>query len=152
MPRRAAIPIGLVWLLTVVGTWVLTTAALAALNGGHVGQSALSAALACLVVGGPATAAALHVRRRRAPGPAALTGLAVAGLILVFLWSFMAASGTALRGTWSAVPPALIVTAVELAVAFALRGRRPPPQPLPPPPEPPTESERSQRAATGREI
>jgi hypothetical protein len=142
--RRAAIPLGLVWLLTVLGTWLLTTAALALLNAarissaglaGLMGQSVLSAALACVVVGGPATAVALHVRRRRGLGPAGLTGFGVAVLILLFIWSYMAASGIALRDTWSAVTPTLVVTAVQLAVAFAVRGRRPTPPP-PPPAEP----------------
>jgi hypothetical protein len=142
--RRAAIPLGLVWLLTVLGTWLLTTASLALLNGartsnggaaGLVGQSALSAALACVIVGGPATAVALHVRQRHGLGPAGLTGLGVAALILLFIWSYMAASGIALRDTWSAVTPTLVVTAVQLALAFAVRGRRPAPPP-PPPAEP----------------
>jgi hypothetical protein len=142
--RRAAIPLGLVWLLTVVGTWLLTTAALALLNAarissaglaGLMGQSVLSAALACVVVGGPATAVALHVRQRHGLGPAGLTGFGVAVLILLFIWSYMAASGIALRDTWSAVTPTLVVTAVQLAVAFAVRGRRPTPPP-PPPAEP----------------
>jgi hypothetical protein len=142
--RRAAIPLGLVWLLTVLGTWLLTTAALALLNAarissaglaGLVGQSVLSAALACVVVGGPATAVALHVRQRHGLGPAGLTGFGVAVLILLFIWSYMAASGIALRDTWSAVTPTLVVTAVQLAVAFAVRGRRPTPPP-PPPAEP----------------
>jgi hypothetical protein len=132
--RRAAIPLGLVWLLTVLGTWLLTTASLALLNSvrtGHagvadlIGESALSAALACVVVGGPATAVALHVRQRHGLGPAGLTGIGVAALILLFIWSYMAASGIALRDTWSAVTPTLVVTAVQLAVAFVLRGRRP---------------------------
>jgi hypothetical protein len=134
MQRRAAIPPGLVWLLTVLGMWVLTTAALAVLIGsgtdqspisGLVGQSALSAALACVVVGGPATAVALRVRRRHRLGPAALAGLAVAALVLAFIWSYLAASGAELRNTWSSVAPALVVTAVQLGVAFVLRGRRP---------------------------
>ena len=134
MHRRAAIPLGLVWLLTVVAMWAVTTAALAALIGmrtdhaavgGLVGQAALSAVLACVVIGGPATAVALRVRRRRGLGPAAVTGLAVAVLILVFIWSYMAASGTALRDAWSAVIPALVVTAVQLALVFTLQGRRP---------------------------
>jgi hypothetical protein len=142
--RRAAIPLGLVWLLTVVGTWLLTTAALALLNAarissaglaGLMGQSVLSAALACVVVGGPATAVALHVRQRHGLGPAGLTGFGVAVLILLFIWSYMAASGIALRDTWSAVTPTLVVTAVQLSVAFAVRGRRPTPPP-PPPAEP----------------
>jgi hypothetical protein len=133
--RRAAIPLGLVWLLTVLGTWALTTAALAALISagnsasaiaGLVGQSAQSAALACVVVGGPATAVALCVRRRHGLGPAALAGLGVAALILVFIWSYMAASGTALRDTRGAVPPVLVVTVVQLGVAFLIRGRRAP--------------------------
>jgi len=142
--RRAAIPLGLVWLLTVLGTWLLTTAALTLLNGarisdsglaGLVGQSALSAALACVVVGGPATAVALHVRQRHGLGPAVLTGLGVGALILLFIWSYMEATGIALRDTWSAFTPTLVVTAVQLAVAFAVRGRRPTPPP-PPPAEP----------------
>jgi hypothetical protein len=144
LQRRAAIPLGLVWLLTVLGTWLLTTAALALLisvrtgNAGVaslVGQSALSAALACVIIGGPATAVALHVRQRHGLGPAGLTGLAVAVLILLFIWSYMAATGIALRDTWSAVTPTLVVTAVQLALAFTVRGRRPTPPP-PPPAEP----------------
>jgi hypothetical protein len=142
--RRAAIPLGLVWLLAVLGTWLLTTASLALVNSartsnagvaGLVGQSALSAALACVVVGGPATAVALHVRQRHGLGPASLTGLGVAALILLFIWSYMAASGIALRDTWSAVTPTLVVTAVQVSLAFAVRGRRPAPPP-PPPAEP----------------
>jgi hypothetical protein len=143
--RRAAIPLSLVWLASVAGMWALTTTALAVListQTGHaaasglLSQSALSAALACVVVGGPATAAALHVRRRRRLGPAALTGVAVAVLVLLFIWSYMAASGTALHDTWSAVTPALVVTVVQLAVAFVVRGRRaeePAPAPAPAP-------------------
>ncbi len=147
MQRRAAIPLGLVWLLTVLGTWLLTTVSLALLNRVHtghagvadlVGQSALSAALACVVVGGPATAVALRVRQRRGLGPAALTGLVVAALTLLFIWSYMAASGTALQDPWSAVTPALVVTIVQLGLAFTLRGRRPePPPPQAEPSEPP---------------
>jgi hypothetical protein len=137
--RRAAIPLGLVWLLTVLGTWLLTTASLALLNGartgsagvaGLVGQSALSAALACVVVGGPATAVALRVRQRHGLGRAGLTGLGVAALVLLFILSYMAASGIALRDTWSAVAPTLVVAGVQLALAFMVRGRRP----MPPPP------------------
>jgi hypothetical protein len=129
-------PLGLVWLATVLGTWAVTTAALAALisasgsasaRSGLVGQSALSAALACVIVGGPATAVALRVRRRHRLGPAVLAGFAVAALILVFIWSYMAASGTALKDTWGAVTPALVVAAAELGVAFLIRGRRPEP-------------------------
>jgi hypothetical protein len=138
--RRAAIPLRLVWLLTVVATWLLTTASLALLivRTGHagvaglVGQSALSAALACVVVGGPATAVALRVRQRRGPGRAVLAGLSVAALILVFIWSYMAASGSALQDAWSAITPALVVAAVQLGLAFALRGRRPGPPPSQP--------------------
>jgi hypothetical protein len=134
--RRAAIPLGLVWLTTVLGTWALTTAALAALisasnspsaRSGLLGQSALSAALACVVVGGPAAAVALRVRRRHRLGPAALAGFAVAALILVFIWSYMEASGTALKDTWAAVTPALVIAVAELGVAFLVRGRRPEP-------------------------
>jgi hypothetical protein len=142
--RRAAIPLGLVWLLTVLGTWLLTTASLALLNSARtsdagvaalLGQSGLSAALASVVVGGPATAVALRVRQRHGLGPACLTGLGVGALILLFIWSYMAASGIALRDPWSAVAPTLVVTAVQLGLAFAVRGRRPTPPP-PPPAEP----------------
>jgi hypothetical protein len=133
MQRRAAVPLGLVWLLTVLGMWTLTTAVLAVLISartdpsiaGLVGESALGAALACVVVGGPATGVALRVRRRHRLGPAALAGLAVAALVLAFIWSYMAASGTALRQTWSSVTPVFVITVVQLAAAFALRGQRP---------------------------
>jgi cation transport ATPase len=132
--RRAAIPLGLVWLLAVLGMWALTTAALAVLISAGtdsspiawlVGQSALSATLACVVVGGPATAVALRVRRRHGPGPAALAGLGIAALVLLFMWSYLAASGAALRDTWRSVTPALVVTLIQLGVALVLRGRRP---------------------------
>jgi hypothetical protein len=129
--RRARLPLSLVWLVTVLGTWTLTTAVLALLIGppsnqsvgGLVAQSTASALLACGVVGGPATAAALRVWRTRGCGPAALAGTAVAALILVFIWSFMTASGAALAGAWSAVTPAVIVSLVQLAAALALCGR-----------------------------
>ncbi len=155
MQRRAAIPLGLVWLVTVLGTWLLTTVSLVLLisaRTGHpgvaglAGQSALSASLACVVVGGPATAVALHVRQRHGLGPASLTGLCVAALILLFIWSYMAAAGIALRDTWSAVTPTLVVTVVQLSLAFAVRGRRPTPPP-PPPAEPADPADLTRRPA-----
>jgi len=130
--RRARFPLALVWLMTVLGSWLATTAVLAVLIGarggrspvgGLVSQSMASALLACVVVGGPATAVALRVWRSHRFGQAALAGTAIAVVILLFIWSFMAASGTALAGAWSAVTPALVVTMLQLALALALCGR-----------------------------
>jgi hypothetical protein len=123
---------GLIWLVAVAGTWLLTTTLIALLIGlrhSHppagelLSQASASALLACVVIAGPATAAALRVRRSYGFCPAALAGLAVAAGVLVFIWSFMAASGAALRGSWTAITPALLVTVVELVVALAMRGR-----------------------------
>lgn len=127
-------PLGLVWLVTVLGVWLLTTALIALLiraaasggtsAGGLITQSMLSAAFASVVVGGPATAVALRVRRSCGLGRAALSGLGTAVLIMLFLWSYLEASGTSLTDAWTAVAPVLIVAVVEMALAFTLRGRR----------------------------
>jgi hypothetical protein len=126
-------PIGLVWLVTVLAVWVLTTALLAVLikagsenvpAGALLSQSAASAAFACVVVGGPATAVGLRVRRRSGPAKAALCGLAIAVLIMLFIWSYLEASGASITGAWSAVTPVFGVAVIELALAFALRRRR----------------------------
>ena len=126
-------PIGLVWLVTVLAMWVLTTGLLAALiraGSGHVpagaliSQSMASAAFACVVVGGPATAVGLRVRRSCGLGKAALSGLGTAVLIMLFVWSYLEASGTSINGAWSAVTPVFVVSVIEMALAFALRGRR----------------------------
>lgn len=126
-------PVGLVWLVTVLAGWLVTTALLAVLirtaaggmsAGALISQSMLSAAFASVVVGGPATAVALHVRRSCGPGRAALSGLATAVLIMLFLWSYLEASGTSIADAWSAVAPVLVVAVVEMALAFTLRGRR----------------------------
>ena len=126
-------PLGLVWLVTVVAVWIVATALIAilikaALDGASasalIGQSMLSAAFACGVVGGPATAVALRVRRNCGLGKAALGGLGTAVLIMLFLWSYLEASGTPIDDAWTAVPPILIVAVVEIGLAFTLRGRR----------------------------
>jgi hypothetical protein len=126
-------PLGLVWLVTVVAVWVVATALIAilikaALDGASasalIGQSMLSAAFASGVVGGPATAVALRVRRNCGLGKAALGGLGTAVLIMLFLWSYLEASGTPIDDAWTAVPPILIVAVVEIGLAFTLRGRR----------------------------
>jgi hypothetical protein len=131
--RRARMPIGLVWLVTVVAVWLVATALIAVLikaafdgtsAGALIGQSMLSAAFASVVVGGPATAVALRVRRNCGLGRAALAGLGTAVLIMLFLWSYLEASGTSITDAWSAVPPVLIVAVVEIGLAFTLRGRR----------------------------
>src|SRR5271165_3238180 len=114
-------PIGLVWLVTVLATWVLTTALLAVLIwagsdhtsiGALIAQSMVSAVFACVVVGGPATAIGLRMRRSSGPGKAALSGLATATLIMLFLWSYLEASGTAITGAWSAVTPVFVVAVI----------------------------------------
>ena len=126
-------PIGLVWLVTVLATWVLTTALLAVLIwagpdhtaiGALISQSMVSAVFACVVVGGPATAIGLRVRRSSGLGKAALSGLATATLIMLFIWSYLEASGTSIAGAWSAVTPVFVVAVIELSLAFVLRGRR----------------------------
>ena len=126
-------PIGLVWLVTVLAMWVLTTGLLAVLiragsehapMGALLSQSMASAAFACVVVGGPATAIGLRVRRSCRLGKAALSGLATAVLIMLFIWSYLEASGTSIAGAWSAVTPIFVVAVIEMALAFALRGRR----------------------------
>jgi hypothetical protein len=131
--RSACLPLGLVWLVTVVAVWIVTTALIAVLikaafddasAGALIGQSMLSAAFASGVVGGPATAVALRVRRSCGLGKAALGGLGTAVLIMLFLWSYLEASGTPIADAWSAVPPILIVAVGEIGLAFTLRGRR----------------------------
>ncbi|HUC25112.1 MAG TPA: hypothetical protein VMA73_20575 [Streptosporangiaceae bacterium] len=133
MKRHPRLPVGLIWLVTVLSSWLLTTALLAVListgsadaaTGALLSQSMTSAAFACVVVGGPATAIGLRVRRSSGLGKAALSGLATAALIMLFLWSYLEASGTSITGEWSAVTPVFVVAVIELALAFALRGRR----------------------------
>jgi hypothetical protein len=132
--RHARLPVGLIWLVTVLASWVLTTALLAVLisagspdvaTGALLSQSMASAAFACVIVGGPSTAIGLRVRRSRGLGKAALSGLATAALIMSFIWSYLEASGTSITGVWSAVTPTFVVAVIELALAFALRGRQP---------------------------
>jgi hypothetical protein len=123
--RHARLPVGLIWLVTVLASWVLTTALLAVLiSMALLSQSMVSAAFACVVVGGPATAIGLRVRRSCGLGKAALSGLATGALIMLFIWSYLEASGTSIAGVWSAVTPIFVVAVIEMALAFALRGRR----------------------------
>lgn len=130
---RSRLPIGLVWLVTVLAVWLVTTALLAVLikaaadwtsAGALISQSLVSAAFASVVVGGPATAVALRVRRDCRLGKAAFSGLGTAVLILLFLWSYLEASGTSIADAWSAVAPVLVVAMAEMALAFTLRGPR----------------------------
>lgn len=126
-------PLGLVWLITVLAVWIVTTALIAVLiksatpmasASDLVSQSMLSAAFASVVVGGPATAVALRIRRSGGLGRAALGGLGMAVLIMLFLWSYLEASGTPIIDAWRAIPPVLIVAVLEMGLAFTLRGRR----------------------------
>lgn len=135
MRQGRLLPLGAVWLVTVLAMWVLTTAVLAVMIGAiepraTVGQLATtamgSAAFACGVVGGPATGVALRVRRTCGLGRAALSGLATAALIMLFVWSYLEASGTPVTGAWDVVTPVFVVAVAEIGLAFALRGRRGP--------------------------
>ena len=132
MKRHARLPLGLIWPVTVLATWILTTAVLAVLirmgtehepAGALLSQSMASAAFACVVVGGPATATGLRVRRSCGLGKATLSGLATAVLIMLFIWSYLEASGSSITGAWSAVAPIFVVAAIEMTLAFALRRR-----------------------------
>ena len=131
--RCSRMPLGLVWLITVLAVWVVTTALIAVLiksatprasASDLILQSMLSAAFASGVVGGPATAVALRIRRSGGLGKAALGGLGTAVLIMLFLWSYLEASGTPITDAWNAIPPILIVAVLEMGLAFTLRGRR----------------------------
>ncbi len=53
-----------------------------------------------------------------------LSGLATAALILLFLYSYLEASGGSLPGAWDAVGPVFVVALAETALAVTLRGRR----------------------------
>ncbi len=132
MKRQLTMPIGAVWLIAVIATWVAAMALLAPLiratasheSAGHViGQAAVSATFACVFVGGPATAAALRTRRRHSQRRAALCGLATAALILLFSCSDVAATGTPLRWAWQTLPPLVILTVAQLSLALRLRRR-----------------------------
>ena len=158
MKRQLTVSVGLVWLLVVAGTWVPTTALLAVLinatgiraSAEHViGQAAVSATLACVVVAGPATAVALRVSRRHRRHRAALSGLGTAALILLFFWSYMTATGAPLQWAWQMLLPLVIVTGGQLSLALALRRRcrgeapsqQTPPRQTPPGQAPPGQAE-----------
>jgi hypothetical protein len=128
--RQLIMPVGVVWVMVVVAAWAVTTALLAVLirttdgtaTAAHViGQATVSATFTCLVVGGPATAVALRARRRHSLRRAALSGLATAALVLLFLGSYVAATGTPIPWTWQALLPLVIVTAAQLSLALRLR-------------------------------
>ncbi|HTA07358.1 MAG TPA: hypothetical protein VK836_02525 [Streptosporangiaceae bacterium] len=132
MQRQLTMPIGVVWLVAVIATWVAATAALAPLikatashasAGQVIGQAAVSATFACVFIGGPATAAALRIRRRHSQRRAALCGLATAALILLFSCSYVAATGAPLRWAWQTLPPLVILTVAQLSLALRLRRR-----------------------------
>lgn len=125
-------PVGVVWLVAVIATWVAATALLAPLikatanhaSAGHViDQAAVSTTFACVFIGGPATAAALRVRRRHSQRRAALCGLATAALSLLFSCSYVAATGMPLRWAWQTLPPLVVVTVAQLSLALRLRRR-----------------------------
>jgi hypothetical protein len=127
--RQPAMPLAMVWLVSVAASWVATTAVLAVLirsttdltTAGLIGQAAASATFACVVVAGPGTAVALRVRRRGGPRSAVLSGLATTAVILLFLWSYVAATGTPVIGPWQGLLPLAIVTAAQLWLALRLR-------------------------------
>jgi len=128
--RQLTVPVGVVWLAAVVAAWLVTTPLLAFLikvaahrtsTGGLVGLAALSATFACVVVGGAATAVALRVRRNHSRRRAALSGLATGGVVLLFFYSYAAATGAQVAGAWRALLPLVIITAAELALSLRLR-------------------------------
>jgi hypothetical protein len=128
--RQLTMPVGVVWLAAVVAAWLVTTPLLAFLikvaahrtsAGGLVGLAALSATFACVVVGGAATAVALRVRRNHGQRRAALSGLATGGMVLLFFYSYAAATGAQLAGAWKALLPLVIITVAELALSLRLR-------------------------------
>jgi hypothetical protein len=147
--RQLIMPVGAAWLVVVAAAWVVTTALLAALirtTGGNataahvIGQATVSATFVCIVVGGPATAVALRARRRHSLRRAALSGLATAVLVLLFLGSYVAATGTPVPWTWQALVPLVIVTAAQLSLALRLRRHcrdDSPPEQTPPEQTPP---------------
>jgi hypothetical protein len=122
-------PVGVVWLVVVAGTWLLTAPLLAVLikttdarstPADLIGQAAASATYASVVVGGPATAVALRVRRRSSQRRAALSGLATTVLVLLFSWSYVAATGTSIPWAWQPLLPLVIVTGGQLWLALRL--------------------------------
>jgi hypothetical protein len=146
-------PLGVVWLATVVASWLVTMPILAGLIevtghdrtvGGLVGQAAISAVFACVVVGGPVTAVALRVRRNHRQRHAVLGGLATGVVVLLFFYSYLAAASAPLAGAWKALLPLVVVTPAELALALALRRHcreeEPPATPQRPPPDKPEPS------------
>lgn len=131
MKRQLTLPVGVIWLAAVVCAWLVTMPLLALLikvtvhrmtAGGLAGMAAQSAAFACVVVGGSATAVALRVRRNHCQRRAALSGVATGGVVLLFFYSYAEATGVHVAGAWKALLPLAIVTTAELAMA--LRPRR----------------------------
>jgi hypothetical protein len=145
-------PVGVAWFISVAVTWLVTTPLLALLikaTGDHrsagdlIGLAAASATFACVVVGGPATAVALRVRGRNRQRRAVLSGLVTAGVVLLFFWSYVAASGTSVPAAWPALLPQVIITAAQLGLALRLRrhcraasAEQTPPRQTPPGPAP----------------
>jgi hypothetical protein len=123
-------PVGVAWLISVAVTWLVTTPLLALLikatgdrasTGDVIGLAAASATFACVVVGGPATAVALRVRARNRQRRAVVSGLVIAGLVLLFSWSYVAATGTSVPAVWPALLPQVIITSAQLGLALWLR-------------------------------
>jgi hypothetical protein len=128
--RQLLVPLAVVWLAAVVAAWFATMPMLAFLIkvtshhttvGSLVGRAAISATFACVVVGGPVTAVALHLRRKHSPVRAVLSALATGGVILLFFYSYVAAAGMPVGGAWKALLPLVIIAPAELALALALR-------------------------------
>lgn len=130
MKPQATMPLGVAWIVAVVAAWLVTMPLLVLLIGvaGHqrragalVGLAAISATFACVVVGGSVAAVALRVRRNHSCRHSVLSGLATGTVVLLFFYSYVAAAGAPVSGAWKALPPLIIVTGAELALALALR-------------------------------
>ena len=133
MTKPGKMTVGVAWVISVASAWIVTTAVLAALIGTtahRAGVSAVihqamgSAALASIVVGGPATAVALRLLLSASRLWALLGGLATAVLVVAFLYSYLAAYGSPVTVPGSAVAPVFVVALAEVALSLLLRRPR----------------------------
>lgn len=115
------------WILSVGGTWLLSTLLLAEMARHDLGgslipslvRSAAVCSVACLAIGGPATAVALVLRQRHRLGIAVAGGLAVGCLAFVIVFVAANAGVAAISG----LAPVALILAVEFSAAFVLLRR-----------------------------
>ena len=127
MKRVAVVWAAVVWAAVVASVWLVATALLAWFAqrgfGGPLGatlaHSAARSLVVCVCVAGPASAVALALRGRFGASIAVAGGLGVA--FLAFLVAFVLFGPVSAALT--AVAPVVLVVAVQLALAFAVRAR-----------------------------